>query len=161
MKIAVVSDTHIQRLGEKLPKKILSDLSSADMIIHAGDLVDLSVIEDLNKLKKTIAVYGNMDPPEVRRALQEKQIIEAGKFRIGLTHGGGSPAKILDYVKNIFLQDDVDAIIFGHTHIPVNETRDGILFFNPGSLMDKIFCDFNSYGVLEIDDKITGRIIRI
>ena len=161
MKIIVISDTHISSPDEKLPEKILAEFAKSDMIIHAGDLVDLSVLEELNKLKKTTAVQGNMDSPSVRKKLPEKTIIEVNNFRIGLAHGGGSPSKIVDYLKNIFAHDKVDAIIFGHTHKPFNEVRDGILFFNPGSLMDKVFCDFNSYGILEITDKITGRILKI
>jgi len=161
MKIAVISDTHIFSPEDKILKNVLSKLGSCDMILHAGDLVNIHVFEELNKIKKTVAVYGNMDSHDVKQRLPEKEIIEVNNFKIGLTHGAGNPLKIIDYVKNVFANDKVDVIVFGHTHKPVNEEIDGVLFFNPGSLTDKVFSDFNSYGILEVSDKITGKIIKI
>ena len=55
----------------------------------------------------------------------------------------------------------MDAIVFGHSHSPINEVHDGILFFNPGTPTDKVFATFNSFGILEVNDKIKGRILRL
>ena len=86
--------------------------------------------------------------------------VGAGKFRIGLIHGYGASANLIDTVKGEF--KGVDAIIFGHSHAPVNMVKDGVLFFNPGSPTDKVFAQTNSYGIIEVDDKkIEGKIVEI
>ncbi|MBU1869711.1 MAG: metallophosphoesterase [Candidatus Omnitrophica bacterium] len=162
MKIGVISDTHIPDGAEVIPEKIINEFKKVDMIIHAGDLVDLKVLEQLKNLCKDVrAVWGNMDPQTVRKYLPEKQIIEVGKHRIGLMHGYGAPVNLIEILTKSFKNDKVDVIIFGHSHAPVNEKKQDILFFNPGSATDKIFAKFNSFGILEINDGITAKIIKI
>ena len=160
MKILVLSDTHIPRVAPDLPEPVYAEIKGADMILHAGDFVDLDVLETLRKLKKVHAVYGNMDSPELRRTLKDKEIVSAGKFRIGLIHGYGAPKDLMETVKAEFA--NVDVIVFGHSHTAMNVVKDGILFFNPGSPTDKIFASANTYGILEVTDKkIEGRIVAI
>lgn len=160
MRILVLSDSHIPRVAQDLPKKVYDQIENVDMILHAGDFVDKEVLDKLKTLKETHAVYGNMDPPELRRILKAREIIHAGKFKIGLIHGYGAPRDLNDTVKAEF--SGVDAIVFGHSHMAVNVTREGILFFNPGSPTDTIFATTNSYGILEVTDKtIEGSIVRL
>lgn len=161
MKVVVLSDTHIPYAAEDLPKPIYKELESADAVIHAGDFVEGALLEKLNKITKTYAVRGNMDSAQIRQSLKEKLIIELGGFRIGLIHGIGSPASLLDFVRNAFEGEKVDAVVFGHSHYPVNEKKEGILFFNPGSSTDKVFASYRSFGILEIGDDIKGRIVRL
>ncbi len=162
MKIGVISDTHLRDKNEFLPRKIEEAFGQVDMIIHAGDLLDVSVLEKLKKLcPHVVAVRGNMDPEPVRKILADKEILKIGKFKIGLTHGQGHPSGLPELILNMFKNDAVDAIIFGHSHNPTNEVKNGVLLFNPGSATDKIFAEYNSYGILEINDKIEGKIIRI
>lgn len=161
MKIGVISDTHIPFAAEDLPEKIYEDFKDADLILHAGDLAEDSLLDKLKRIAKTIAVKGNMDSHALKKTLPEKEIIKAGNFRIGITHGEGSPEGLIDLVKKQFEKDKVDCIVFGHSHIPVCEKRGNILFFNPGSPTDKIFAPFNSYGILEVGKKIEGKIIRL
>lgn len=160
MRILVLSDTHIPRVAHDLPKEIYDEIPKVDMIIHAGDFVEKELLDKLKTLKETRAVYGNMDSSNMHNGLNQKEVIQVGKFKIGVTHGHGAPRDIIETVKGEF--DGVDAIVFGHTHSPINVVKDGILFFNPGSPTDKIFAAYNSYGILEIDDKkIEGKIIKI
>lgn len=161
MKIGVISDTHIPRMAKDLPKVIYEELSKVDLILHAGDLVEINFLEKLRKINKTIAVSGNMDSREVSGVLKSKEIIEAGKFKIGLIHGRGAPEGIMERLIAEFKGEEIDCLVFGHTHRPVNEIKNKILLFNPGSPTDKIFAPFNSYGILEIDRKITGNIIKL
>lgn len=162
IRIGVISDTHIADITQELPRKVLDDLKAMDAIIHAGDLVNLSLLEQLKEISDcVIAVCGNMDPQEVREILQEKELITVGRFKIGLMHGFGPPATLIDAAAEVFKHEAVQAIIFGHSHSPVNETRNGILYFNPGSVTDKIFSPFNSYGVVEVGESITAKIVRI
>jgi len=162
-KIGVISDTHMPGRAVGLPQKMLDDFKTADMVIHVGDLVELAVLRQLESCCKNVtAVWGNMDGPEVREKLQEKKIIKIGKYKIGIMHGAGHPGKLVELLSRQFKDDAVDVIIFGHSHLPLNERKGGILFFNPGSPTDKIFSPFNSYGIIEIDDdKIEAKIIEI
>lgn len=160
MRILVLSDTHIPRVAQDLPKSIYDEIKNVDLILHAGDFVDAEVLDALKKLKKVHAVYGNMDGPDVRRVLKDKEIVHAGKFRIGLIHGYGAPNDLVATVRKEFA--NVDAIVFGHSHIAMNAVHDGILFFNPGSPTDTIFASANTYGILEVNDKkIEGKIINL
>ena len=157
MKIGVVSDTH----SKELPKQMVDDFKKTDMIFHVGDFCSVDVLLKLEKINKVQAVYGNMDGADLRKILPKSQVVEHGKFRIGLFHGEGSERYLLDRVIQEFKNKKVDAIVFGHSHHPINESINGILFFNPGSATDTIFAPYCSYGILEIDDKIQGRIIKI
>lgn len=160
MKILVLSDTHIPRVAQDLPERVYKEIENADMILHAGDFVDIEVLDALKKLKKVHAVYGNMDSSEIRRMLKDKETVQAGKFRIGLIHGYGAPRELLETVKSEFT--NVDAIVFGHSHIATNTVKDGVLFFNPGSPTDTIFAKEKTFGILEVTDKkIEGRIITL
>ena len=162
MKIGVISDTHIPDKTGNLPEDILKGLQGVDMIIHAGDLADLSVLNKLKSICQNVkAVWGNMDPPDVRRELKEKEIIQVGNFKIGIMHGCGHPDNLIEILSEEFKKDNVDMIIFGHSHSSLNEKRGNILFFNPGSPTDKVFAPYNSYGIIEINDKIEARIIKL
>jgi hypothetical protein len=102
-----------------------------------------------------------MDPYEVRKVLPEKEIITVAKFRIGMMHGYGLPHNLIELTTKVFKDDNVNLIIFGHSHSSLNERKNGVLYFNPGSPTDKIFSPYNSYGMIEINDNIEARIIKI
>ena len=160
MRIGVISDTHIPKAALDLPEAIYNDFVNVDLILHAGDLVEMNVLRKLQKLAPVKAVYGNMDLEEVRNALPEKEIIKIGKFKIGLVHGSGSPKGLIKAVKSEFA-NGIDVIVYGHSHSPFNEKIGKTLFFNPGSPTDTVFAPYNSYGILEVNDEIQARIIRI
>lgn len=157
MKIGVVSDTH----SRPLPAQMLEDFKDVDFIIHAGDICSLDILDRLKKVKEVKAVYGNMDGSEIRRLLPRNQIIKCGKFSIGLFHGEGHPDGLLEKVKTEFKSSKVDMIIFGHSHRALNQEIDGVLFFNPGSPNDTVSAPFCSYGILDVNDKIAGKIIKV
>lgn len=158
MKILVLADTHIPVAAEDIPSEIYKAINEINLILHAGDIVEEAFLKKLSVLKEVKAVRGNMDSTVLKNTLPDKDIITIGEFKIGLIHGWGSPQTIVERIKNEF--KGVDAIVFGHTHNPFNQVKDNILFFNPGSPTDKVFALFNSYGILEINKKITGEIIR-
>jgi len=160
MRIGVISDTHIPNRADKIPEAVCEDFKKVDMILHAGDFVELSVLEKLKTLAPVKAVIGNMDHPEVVNLLSKKEIIEAGNFKIGLIHGYGPPFGLQERIKKEFT-GKVDIIVYGHSHRAVKEMKDGILFFNPGSVTDKVFSPYNSYGIIEINDKIAAKIIKL
>lgn len=162
MKLGVISDTHIPVNADCIPKKVLEAFKNVDMIVHAGDLVDLSVIDTLKSTcKEVIAVAGNMDSQKVKAKLPEKEILKIGKYKIGVMHGCGHPNTLIDLAGKMFKNDNVNIIIFGHSHIAINEKRGDILYFNPGSPTDTVFAAFKSYGIIEINDTIEGKIIKL
>ena len=161
MKIGVLSDTHIPIAAPSLPKEILSAFKGVDLIFHAGDMVEASVLKELKKIARVYAVRGNMDSKEVADLLPRRLVIPVGKFKIGIFHGYGAASKLVELLKEEFRADPVDSVVFGHSHTPFNEAQGGILFFNPGSPTDKTCAPYNSFGILEVNDKISGEIIRL
>jgi len=158
MKIGVISDTHLRQYDERLRRIVDEYFRDVEIIMHAGDLVALEVL-DVFAGKKVKAVYGNMDGADIRDRLSDKMLIEMGGFRIGLIHGWGMPFGLEKKLRKQF--DQIDCLVYGHTHHACNKLKDGVLYFNPGSAMDKRFAKNNRIGILEIGDAITGRIIEI
>lgn len=155
MLVAVLSDTHL--LGKPVPGHVIDQLEGADLILHAGDILEMAVIEQLSGVAETIAVKGNMDQGDAARRLPAKRVIELEGFKIGLTHGYGPPSRITWKVGALFT--GVDCVVFGHTHSPLIKERDGVLFFNPGSPTDRMFTKRNTIGFLEVNDRIEPRIV--
>ncbi|MBF0619248.1 MAG: metallophosphoesterase family protein [Candidatus Omnitrophica bacterium] len=158
MRIIALSDTHSQLI----PPEVLKEIKAADLLIHVGDFCDLDVYYGLKKAQEIRAVYGNMDSLELRSALPKQAVFECGDVRIGIYHGDGGTPGLLERVKAVFKEEKLDIIVFGHTHTPMNEMIDGVLFFNPGSPTDSIRPPYRSYGVLEISGKtIKSEIVRL
>ncbi|HXZ95331.1 MAG TPA: metallophosphoesterase family protein [Dehalococcoidia bacterium] len=151
MRIAVLADTHVNRL-EQLPKKIIDALPTVDLIVHAGDFTDLQLLKELKRLREVKAVHGNMDSKELKTVLQVKEVIEIGNKRIGITHGSGGPWGIEERIRKMFESDQIDIIVYGHSHRSENKVINDILFFNPGKATD-------SFGILTINGGAEGEII--
>jgi len=150
IRIGVISDTHIPDRGEHVPRIVLDAFKQVDLIIHAGDLVSLGVIEELKSVcSKVVVVAGNMDQEAVRKKYPVKQVLEIFGHRIGLLHGAGPALNLPELLKDTFREDDCDLIIFGHSHKPMNEKIGAVLFFNPGSATD-LTAAYNSYGIIEL-----------
>lgn len=160
MKIGVISDTHLRSADGLLEKIAGTFFHDAELILHAGDLVEPEVL-DVFSGKTVLAVAGNMDSPAVREAFPGKRIISAGRFRIGLIHGWGPPDGIEERLARVFQDDPVDCLVYGHTHRPANHLRKGILYFNPGSPSEGPFASRRTVGLLEITDRISGSIIEL
>ncbi|RLC93319.1 MAG: hypothetical protein DRI39_06095 [Chloroflexi bacterium] len=149
--IGVLSDTHASSIAEISPR-ILEALASVDLIVHAGDFVTRDVLEGLKKLKPVTAVRGNMDSQEVTALLPDKEVFSVGGRKIGVTHGSGGPSGIARRVRALF--DEVDVVIYGHSHVAQNEVIDGVLFFNPGRARE-------SFGILTIGEEVRGETIPV
>lgn len=156
MIVGVVSDTHLPRFGRELPPALVRGLRKAkvDVIAHCGDLTEPIAIELLEEIAPVIAIAGNNDGKKLHKKLGEKTIIEAEEARIGVVHGhAGKGRSTVDRAFNAFAGEAVDAILFGHSHIPYRTRRDGILMFNPGSPTDKRLNPAYSYGIVRVDGK--------
>jgi putative phosphoesterase len=115
MKIGVISDTHISSNHHGVPEDLISKLRGVDLILHAGDLVVLGVLEDLRKVAPVEAVAGNMDDAQVKEALPRQRIVSLADVRIGLVHGWGPPMGLPERVMGEFAED-VRAVVFGYSH---------------------------------------------
>jgi uncharacterized protein len=158
IKIAVLSDTHLNNVTDALRRIKTRFLSDVDYILHAGDIVSIEAVKYLDD-GNFFGVHGNMDSYGVRELLPEKRVLKFGSFRFGLIHGWGAKVDLEDKISHEFT--DVDVIVYGHSHVPANHMRDGILFFNPGTAIGYASSGIHTIGVLEIENDVTGRIIEI
>ncbi len=132
MRLAIISDTHLPRGPRMIPPACVERCRESEAILHAGDLIDLSVLELLRSLGPPVhAIHGNVDPPAVRRALPGRLVVECGGARIGLVHAPGPTNGRLERLRASF--PEAQAVIFGHTHMPEHAERGGFQIFNPGS----------------------------
>lgn len=154
MRILVLSDTHIPRRAQDLPREIWEMAEKVDLIVHAGDFTTGDVLTELKGVNPNLqAVWGNMDEPDLVHMLPEKLVFDAMSKRIGVTHGSGSPWRIEKRVLEKFRNEKVDVIIFGHSHQAILKEEEGILLFNPGSPTDRIFSKKLTFGLLEISEE--------
>jgi putative phosphoesterase len=119
--VGVIADTH----GLLLPAAIKA-LESVDLIVHAGDVGNTEVLDNLKSIAPVFAVRGNMDMIEGLRELPETEVVEVGDVLLYVIHN----IHRLDIVPS---KAGFDAVIFGHLHCPSLSEQEGVLFLNPGS----------------------------
>jgi len=151
MRIGVISDTHIPVSSPRLPGALVDALRQCDIIIHAGDLVEMSVLDELGRISEVKAVHGNMDSAQLKRLLPPKLLLNVEGVNIGVIHGSGPSFSAVEKAIRAF-KPLPDVIIFGHSHKPLIEHREGVLLFNPGSATDRMFGKNCTYGIIEIRD---------
>jgi len=128
----------------------------ADKVIHLGDWVAGSVLDFMERYPLE-AVSGNMDPADIQDRLPIKKVIRLKGHRLGIIHGWGAP---FDLRKKLYGEfEDVDAILFGHTHQAMQAEENGIFWFNPGSVSMGRGGSPRSLGILHIGEGIRGEII--
>jgi putative phosphoesterase len=148
---AVISDTHLPRGARRLPDACVERLRGADAILHAGDLFELSVLRELEALGPPVhAVRGNVDSPELALILPVTRVVDG---RIAMIHDAGPSAGRLQRLRRTF--PDVEAVVFGHSHLPLHEERDGFQIFNPGSPTERRRAPKHTMGM--VSDR-TGRL---
>ena len=160
MEIAIISDTHMPRRGRSLPDECVRRLQAADLILHAGDLVRLEVLQQLQALgPRVIAVHGNVDDADVRAALPAVQIIDAASAKIAMTHDAGPATGRMRRMRARF--PEADAVVFGHSHIPLHErSDDGFQLFNPGSPTERRRSPQHTMGIARVrDGELTFELI--
>ncbi|MEA2290851.1 MAG: uncharacterized protein QOD55_2848 [Solirubrobacteraceae bacterium] len=153
MLLAVISDTHLPRGARRIPDACVQRLRTADLILHAGDLAAASVLDALEALGPPVAaVHGNVDAPDVLVRLPAARMVEAAGARIAMVHDAGPSAGRLARLRERF--PDADAVVFGHSHIPLHE-RDpssGFQIFNPGSPTDRRRQPTHTMGLAHAED---------
>ena len=158
--IGVISDTHVPVSAPRIPARVFELFRGVDRILHAGDAVQMRVLEELEAVAPVAAVTGNMDEHRDQGLLPDKRVIVAEQCRIGLIHGWGSPRGLEDRALQAFEGQAVQAVVFGHSHEAMNQVRGGVLLFNPGTPCAARGGAPSSVGLLRIHGAhITGEII--
>jgi putative phosphoesterase len=156
MKIVVLSDTHMPKKSKELPLEVIQSIENTDHILHLGDWQTLDVYNLLQKYAPLDGVAGNVDGKELSEQLGFKKILSFHGFRFGLVHGHlGKGRTTEDRAFRSFAHDQIDVILFGHSHIPVLKQVNGITLFNPGSPTDKRREPLFSFGVIEISSSLS------
>ncbi len=146
MEIAIISDTHMPRGWRRLPASCVELLRGADLIVHAGDFIAMSVLEELRGYGELVGVHGNVDDADVRAALPATAIIDAGGAQLAVVHDAGPARGRIARLRSRF--PDADAVVFGHSHIPLHErSPDGFQIFNPGSPTERRRSPHHTMGV--------------
>ncbi len=156
MIIGVISDTHMPSRARTLPEALVERLREVDLILHAGDLTTHAVLEYLQTIAPTRAVSGNVDEPALKQVLPMQLVVQAGRFRVGLVHGDGSGSSTIERASRAF--DDVDCVIFGHSHIPTVQHYRSTLMVNPGSPTDPRREPRPSYAIITADESLRADI---
>lgn len=148
MRVGVIADTHIPARAKAIPEAVLAAFAGVDLILHAGDLVDVAVLDTLRALAPTYAVAGNNDPPGAGLPLT-RELSLAG-YRIGLTHGHvGTGKSTVERAVSHF--PGLDCVVFGHSHIAYSAWHGITLAFNPGSATDRRRSPHCSFGMLYLE----------
>ncbi|MGH3486935.1 MAG: metallophosphoesterase family protein [Actinopolymorphaceae bacterium] len=155
MRVVVLSDTHAPRRWRSCPPRVAEHLRAADVILHAGDVCTAGVLDELAAYAPVHAVRGNNDGPDVADwgAPDELELTLDG-VRLAMLHDSGPKAGRLSRLRRRF--PDADVVVFGHSHIPLTETGQGLRIFNPGSPTDRRRQPRGTIGILNLD---SGRIV--
>jgi uncharacterized protein len=151
MLIAIVSDTHLPRGARRLPADCVERIAAAELLVHAGDIATSAVLDELRAIGPPVAaVHGNVDSEELCRRLPRARLIEAAKARLAVVHDAGPARGRLERLRRRF--PDADAVIFGHSHVPLRERADdGFQIFNPGSPTDRRRQPRHTMGLARVD----------
>lgn len=159
--IGVIADTHVPKRARSLPPQVLQGLAGCDLILHAGDIQSPPVLDELAAIAPVRAVAGNNEPPDLAAQLGFARMLAFGAWRVGLVHGHIEPAPRVGYPRPrdtlgraLASFTGVDCVVFGHSHIPVCRTVEGVLAFNPGSPTDwRRNSPGPSYGLLRVTEQ--------
>jgi hypothetical protein len=175
MKIGVIADTHVPKAMPALPARVKEIFRDVDLILHAGDVCTLAVLNELEAITITMAVSGNRDDEMVRKYVESSRVVEFANRKIGMAHGHrGLINESLQALQSRLLGrpryeqlykllseqfPNVHCIVFGHTHQPYSKLHNGVLLFNPGAASPG-YGVRPSVGILDMTPKsISGRIL--
>jgi uncharacterized protein len=162
MRVAVVADTHSPRRWKSCPPRLAAELDGVDAILHAGDVCLAETLDELTSFAPVYAVLGNNDGPDVAAwGAPETLQLELGGLPIAMIHDSGQKDGRGPRLRRTF--PDARLVVFGHSHIPWDETHDGQRAFNPGSPTDRRRQPHGTMGRLDIVDGrlVSARIVEV
>lgn len=149
-RIGIISDTHVPSRARRVPDATLRHFEDVELIVHAGDLSTLAVLDQLSAYAPVEAVQGNVEQPEVLATLPIKRELVVGGIAIGIVHILGERKRYARNARHEFPSARV--VIFGHSHIPYIEDAGGLFLLNPGSATDRRAQPLCTIAVLTIED---------
>ena len=156
MNIVAISDTHAPRRWKSCPPAVAAHLRGADVILHAGDVCTASVLDELSQYAPVHTVLGNNDGPDVAAwGAPETLRLDLDGLRVGMIHDSGAAHGRRRRMRRRF--PDAGLVVFGHSHIPLDESGDGLRIFNPGSPTDRRRQPHGTIGLLTVAE---GRLTR-
>jgi len=161
--VGIISDTHIPTRCSALPSTVFRAFENVDYIIHAGDLVELNVIDELEQIAPVLAVHGNMDTSTTKSVLPETNLLKIMNWTIGITHNPTATFGTSN-LREIAKLNHFDVLVFGHTHAGNIVWEDKTLCINPGSPTDPqpLFSRRPSVAVLKLTkDNLTPRLVEL
>ncbi len=160
MLIGVISDTHIPERASKIPEIVFEIFKDVDLILHAGDLISLDILDELNEIAPTECTQGNMDRAYGLK-LPQNLVFDFEGIKLGLNHGEVYPRGDTQQLRYIALEMEVEVLITGHTHWPFIKEVNDVLLLNPGSPTVPRLTD-PTVMLLNIDNKkLDAEIIKI
>ena len=158
----MLSDTHAPRRWRGCPAPVAEHLRGADLVLHAGDVCTADVLDELTGFAPVRAVLGNNDGPDVAAwGAPETASFELDGLPVAMVHDAGPAAGRPARMRRRF--PDARLVVFGHSHIPLDETGDGVRIFNPGSPTDRRRQPRGTIGILRIEDGelLSARIVPV
>ncbi len=145
--IALLADTHLPRGGRELPPRCVELIEAAEAVVHAGDISTAAVLREIEAIGPPVhAVFGNVDEEALRRELPAELELDLDGPRLAVTHGAGAAKGRLQRLRLRFPR--ADAVVFGHSHLPLHESADDFQIFNPGSPTERRRAPRHSMGLL-------------
>lgn len=130
--VGLISDTHVPKRAHAIPKRVFEVFKNVDYIIHAGDLVELAVVEELEQVAPVLAVQGNMDGVDIPGILPKLNSMKVFDWKIGVMHDPDI-AFGLTKIRELVKEHGFDVFVYGHTHVADINWEGSTLFINPGS----------------------------
>ena len=151
MKLLLISDTHVPNRAPDLPRQVWDEVDRADVVLHAGDWVDVALLDALEqRAKRLIGCWGNNDGPQLRKRLPETAVATLAGVRFTVVHETGASAGRNERMARCYR--DTDVLVFGHSHIPWDHTATtGLRLLNPGSPTDRRRQPFCTYMTARIE----------
>jgi len=160
--VGLISDTHVPKRARYVPKRVFEIFKKVDYIIHAGDLVELAVVDELEQLAPVLAVHGNMDSVDICGALPRVNSLKIFDWKIGVMH---DPDILFGFnkIRELVKQNNFNVFVYGHTHAASIKWEGKTLYINPGSPTDPALPMLKpSMGILKITkETITPQIIEL
>jgi uncharacterized protein len=151
MKVVVLADTHAPRRWRSCPPRVARELRGADLILHAGDVCTAAVLDELAQYAPVVAVLGNNDGPDVAGwGAAATAELNLDGLRVAMLHDSGPAGGRLARMRRAFPRAGL--VVFGHSHIPLDQSGYGLRIFNPGSPTDRRRQPQGTLGVLRITD---------
>lgn len=162
MRVVTLADTHAPRRWRSCPPTVAGHLREADLILHAGDVCTAGVLDELSQYAPVHVVLGNNDGPDVARwGAPERLELDIAGLAVAMVHDSGQATGRLGRLRRWF--PSAGLVVFGHSHIPLDQAGDGLRIFNPGSPTDRRRQPAGTIGLLDIEDGVlvSARIIPV